>query len=1027
MKKVLHFAGAFALVSLLLLAAGCSGLADEPAVSSNSGTGTLSIQIGSGARTLSPALSDFAKLEVEISGGITKILPLGTAETSVEVALAPGSYSVTAKGYNAEDKLVATSLSTPVTVAKGKTASTTVVLSKPSEEFPGTPGIFEYTVTFPSNELLDYSTARIYLDDNGGHTYTIALLDGELAEEEDGRVTATAHPYGVVESGIYDVTVTLTSRKTLNGTPLGTVIKDKAYIFPSLTTKAVYSFTEDDLNPFVVFKGRAAISDYRDDPANTYVPTKVYLEVADGDPVDADIVAVDADEDGLFDLATGDYYGWELNVQRLDLDGGSSATLWFDAKTDAAPVKTLDYLGYSTSVSIGGRGNDNVTLTADLYRHTLGAQPANAVIALANANTDQARYGYVYFTAEPAANYGIIPSTLRLNGGSITIQQDAAGRYYFSQPASNVELNFTVTAFTFKGTSWASVASDGAYAPKTIELVDSVTGDALGVSATSNNWAISVPTEWKYAETAYPQFKITWESTTVTAANKGPELVTYSAPFDITALPSSISLNAQFYPVTYTSAPTGGTVATVPAKVTGNTTHTYAASGSTVRVTAAPTTGYSFGGLSVEGVGPVPAEDDDTGLVYTFTQPAAAVGYITPSFYALTGSVQMDSDQTYTISLVKVWGTNDWSTTTKVDDVDYGTAALGAGTYSRTFAHPAGLPKAYNGYVYFEVTFSKAGTTNTYTSSVSYAPSGAVGTITIPVPAAPAAPTLNSVTSYESTKVRLSVYDFDGIYGYNVYRVEGGDPRKLNSDAVTDTYYLDEGLTPNNPYMYVVKGLNVYGIESAASAQVTGTTLSPLSAAELSAPSLQYNNGVPYNAYVSGNNTGTDYYRWSRSVDGGPYTVIATQDYYYNTQYDYSVGPDWFAGAQSITYKVEPLRYLSYNGAYVVDGPAGTETLDLPVIQTLGLDNWSGYTSLGSGENKYYRIDTSAYRYNYFQYQLSVYNGSPHVYIYRDRSYYSSSTSSNEIIWNTPTDEIILVVSTDWYGAIEYDLYLQRY
>jgi len=64
----------------------------------------------------------------------------------------------------------------------------------------------------------------------------------------------------------------------------------------------------------------------------------------------------------------------------------------------------------------------------------------------------------------------------------------------------------------------------------------------------------------------------------------------------------------------------------------------------------------------------------------------------------------------------------------------------------------------------------------------------------------------------------------DGNYGYNVYRTDPGGRAKMNSDVITDEFYLVGNLTEDVAYTFIVVGVNGLGNESADS---TSTIVTP--------------------------------------------------------------------------------------------------------------------------------------------------------------------------------------------------------
>jgi hypothetical protein len=65
--------------------------------------------------------------------------------------------------------------------------------------------------------------------------------------------------------------------------------------------------------------------------------------------------------------------------------------------------------------------------------------------------------------------------------------------------------------------------------------------------------------------------------------------------------------------------------------------------------------------------------------------------------------------------------------------------------------------------------------------------------------------------------------------GYNIYRMveSGGTSIRINTQLVTDMFFLDENLGDGETYYYVVRAVNSRGLESDNSNEASGTTLKP--------------------------------------------------------------------------------------------------------------------------------------------------------------------------------------------------------
>ena len=172
------------------------------------------------------------------------------------------------------------------------------------------------------------------------------------------------------------------------------------------------------------------------------------------------------------------------------------------------------------------------------------------------------------------------------------------------------------------------------------------------------------------------------------------------------------------------------------------------------------------------------------------------------------------------VNFVATVGTTSGTPTGSVNFYD-GATLLGAATLNAskqaTFATSSLAVGSHN------ITATYAGDTNFATSTSSVLTQNITATATVP-----GAPTDPAATAGD-TQVALSwtVYNYNGgspITGFNVYRLNGTTPVKLNSTplAVTPTSYTDTGLTNGTPYTYQVTAINSVG-EGGPSTQVSAT------------------------------------------------------------------------------------------------------------------------------------------------------------------------------------------------------------
>ncbi|MHB9294093.1 hypothetical protein Holit_03219 [Hollandina sp. SP2] len=133
MKRVLSNAG-MALLAGILILTGCSNpLTGKPETGdSGENRGVVQIQVGSPARTLQPALTDFSKYEVdfaEAAGAKHEQVVLTKSTDTVE--LSPGDWTITVAAYagTGDAAKKAAEGSADVKVQAGQTARASITLS----------------------------------------------------------------------------------------------------------------------------------------------------------------------------------------------------------------------------------------------------------------------------------------------------------------------------------------------------------------------------------------------------------------------------------------------------------------------------------------------------------------------------------------------------------------------------------------------------------------------------------------------------------------------------------------------------------------------------------------------------------------------------------------------------------------------------------------------------------------------------------------------------------------------------------
>jgi hypothetical protein len=204
--------------------------------------GRVTIQMGSPARTLKPALTP-SKYELAFTGpeGASHDRVDITTGTTATVDLAPGAWTIDVTAFTGTGDAAkkAAQGSAAVTVTANATAQAAVILTPYTGEGAGT-GTFGYSVTYPAG--IDAGTLVVTKTDgtavaNG----TVNLLEGT---KKTGSLTLAAGPY--------KMQIRLTAK---DGMIAGRTAA--LHIYPGLNTPASYDFTGAD---FVAFAEMADVS-----------------------------------------------------------------------------------------------------------------------------------------------------------------------------------------------------------------------------------------------------------------------------------------------------------------------------------------------------------------------------------------------------------------------------------------------------------------------------------------------------------------------------------------------------------------------------------------------------------------------------------------------------------------------------------------------------------------------------------------------------------------------------------------------
>ncbi|AEF81506.1 beta strand repeat-containing protein [Leadbettera azotonutricia] len=229
-----------ALIIGLLIFGGCENLSLETKQVPTAGKGLVQVSLGSpGTRTLLPGAKGlYYRLVFTALDKTTVNVYININAATAEVELTEGIWDLEVKGYatSSSTPVLITGTKTGIQVIPGETLSVEVELGVPT--VMGTAhGTLDYTISFPAN----VSTGTIAISAiNGGAPLVINLLTQGIITESDGIKISSGNTS--VLSGYYWIAVELTG-------PAGKVGQSEiAHIYQQLTTRAEYTFTEDDFS-----------------------------------------------------------------------------------------------------------------------------------------------------------------------------------------------------------------------------------------------------------------------------------------------------------------------------------------------------------------------------------------------------------------------------------------------------------------------------------------------------------------------------------------------------------------------------------------------------------------------------------------------------------------------------------------------------------------------------------------------------------------------------------------------------------
>jgi hypothetical protein len=473
MKNKVQILGA-GLLALILAFTGCSNpLNERPEVSSPEAVsgGKIVIQLaGLDARTLGPAEEDIAGLKYRLILQSSKNIEEDIEDFSqpIERSIEEGSWTVGVLAYVDDDKSVAWGSENNVYVKDGETKRLSITLLPVTGVDAA--GTFDYDIVFPapgSAENFGYTSTILKLTPNWPNSSSPSLVEINL--QDNNKAAAKLE----LPVGKYNLEITLESTRQVMDKALKAIVKETVYIYPSLTTKAHYTFTEDHFGADVYLKGTAfvnnnTIRDQSDENfVHNYIPTEVQIKLWDHGPYDdANIQSAPV---------TGDNqsgYTWDLPVSSEKIGGGnvSSVQLRLVVTSDDKNPQTLT--GAWTPAELDTRqGNTNIPLTASVYSISRENNPyfsrIEGVSGIAH-NSDAIGGTEIGLKIIPLVNYAVIASEVSSDPAleNAIVEGDT---FKATMPFSSITLD--AQFFHLKGTAIIQSEHENAsqYSPKKIE------------------------------------------------------------------------------------------------------------------------------------------------------------------------------------------------------------------------------------------------------------------------------------------------------------------------------------------------------------------------------------------------------------------------------------------------------------------------------------------------------------------------------------------------------------------------------
>jgi hypothetical protein len=438
------------MLALIFSFAGChdgSPAAGDSIVPQKEALAKLVVSVD-GARTLAPDAAGFNyRLVITNAYDQTVKYEAPIDGSTVTQDLEPGYWNVGVWAYTGEDLGVGWA-DEDVTLAAGETKNVSLtVLPITGEEAAAT---FTWNFVLPEDEALGASIEEATLtpfNPNSASGGMVWLGDGGSLELPAGR---------------YILDVTVGSNRYIQGNLLKTVRKEVVYLYPRLTTNALYTFTAADFGADVYFTGVASIN-YPTGVEVEYTPTQVQLQLAGYADDTTKIATAPITLYENEEYPDDPLYVWELSeASNAIADYLSSARFRFKAIAPGGKELYSRWQNVSLS-SVTGR--TEISLTADVYKITVSDLLKGGAIEV---NTEAAVGDMVRMTIKPDQYYGVDQTTIYPLSAQ-RVEGAAGVQYVFAMP--NSDITPSVKFFRLQGT--VSIGSNTAgYKPVKIEAFE---------------------------------------------------------------------------------------------------------------------------------------------------------------------------------------------------------------------------------------------------------------------------------------------------------------------------------------------------------------------------------------------------------------------------------------------------------------------------------------------------------------------------------------------------------------------------